>query len=221
LVACGWGDFDLEFGGFLEFGGIGEDLAGLVAGADFGLEEPKVGDFAGVEEEFLIRDFVAGAFLHALRGHTEGFGDGAASWHGHAGGFHPDVVGTGGAGFDAEALAGGAESGVDSSSEGDGVVWAGAFEFADGTVRPTAELVEDAGAERAGIEHAAVEENGVGDQERGTVDFCGASDGFEKLGGRGDVSFGAGEEAGEVLRDGGVCGVGKAVTSGRNPSRTI
>ena len=42
LVACGRGDFDLELGGFLEFGGVGEDLAGLVAGADFGLEETEV-----------------------------------------------------------------------------------------------------------------------------------------------------------------------------------
>jgi hypothetical protein len=107
-------------------------------------------------------------------------------------------------------LAGGAESGVDSGSEGDGVVGAGALEFADGAVRPAAELVENAIAERAGIEDAAVEENGVGDQERGAVDFCGAADGFEKLGGRGDVGFRAGEEAGEVLRDGGVSGVGKA-----------
>ena len=60
-------------------------------------------------------------------------------------------------------MAGGAESGVDSGSEGDGVVGASTFEFADGAVRPTAELVEDAGAEGGGIEDAAVEEDGVGD----------------------------------------------------------
>jgi hypothetical protein len=36
LVASGRGDFDLELGGFLEFGGVGEDLENSANHADLG-----------------------------------------------------------------------------------------------------------------------------------------------------------------------------------------
>jgi len=42
LMACGRGNLDPEAGRLFEFVGIREKLADLVAGADFGLEEPEL-----------------------------------------------------------------------------------------------------------------------------------------------------------------------------------
>ena len=53
LMSCGRRDFNLQTGGLIQICGIGQHLACLITGADFGLEEAELRSFAGVKEEFL------------------------------------------------------------------------------------------------------------------------------------------------------------------------
>lgn len=68
------GEIDLDAAGFLEFAlGVGEDLAGGVAAADFRGKEAEAGGFAGDEPEFAAFDEAIAAFLHALGDDAERF----------------------------------------------------------------------------------------------------------------------------------------------------
>ncbi len=112
------------------------------------------------QAEFFSLDEEFAPFFHALRNDAERFDRRFEARDGRHGSFQADVVGTRGARFDADTLAGRAIASVKGRAPGHREVRLKSFEFANRlTVIPKGEQIENTPADRGGVEYAAVEEN--------------------------------------------------------------